>query len=132
MASLLSHLSTEARSYLLHHVFLFPQLPQEDDYNAAHELLLIESVIKALKSFKVHVAKQHDEILRVLITILVSLRTTLGSRGEIDDLKLKSVLRTLDTDGKFVFFSFESSHYLVFRFQGVLCPSTSTSRMPVF
>lgn len=116
MTSVLPHLSTEATSHLLHHVFLFPQLPQEDDYNAAHELLLIESVIKALKSFKVHVAKQHDEILRVLITMLVSLRTTLGSGGEIDDLKLKSVLRTLDTDGKFVSFSFESSHYLVFRF----------------
>ncbi len=102
---------------MLHHVFLFPQLPQKDDDNANYDLLLNETVINALKKFKLHVSKQNGEILGVLITMLVRLRTTLGVRGEIDEVKLKSVLRALDTDdGTSVSFSFESPSYLLFRF----------------
>lgn len=103
---------------MLHHVFLFPQLPQKDDDNANYDLLLNETVINALKKFKLHVSKQNGEILGVLITMLVRLRTTLGVRGEIDEVKLKSVLRALDTDdGTSVSFSFESPSYLLFVFR---------------
>ncbi|BCS24968.1 uncharacterized protein APUU_41412A [Aspergillus puulaauensis] len=104
MSISLPRLSNEARSYLLNHVFLFPQLPQQDDYNTEYELLLLETVINALKRFTAHVCEQHGEIIRVLITMLAYLRTTLGSRGEIDEVKFRNVLRTLDIDGTSVCF----------------------------
>lgn len=45
-------LSKVATKYLYHHIFLPPGLPQKDDYDAATELVLLDSVVHPMVEFK--------------------------------------------------------------------------------
>jgi hypothetical protein len=55
--------SFEAIIYLIHHIFLPPQLPQKDDYNLKHEKVLLDLTCKALSSFKACMTSDHSAVI---------------------------------------------------------------------
>ncbi|KAL4901190.1 hypothetical protein BDW74DRAFT_187846 [Aspergillus multicolor] len=86
----------EARQYLFHHVFLPPKPPQEDDYHAEHESILLDTVIQALQGFKGHLPGQQDQIIAPVVTMLSRLREILGSCGDVTEKALEMALERLD------------------------------------
>lgn len=87
-------------SYLFHHVFLPPKLPQKDDYNSSYENSLLDHVIDTLKRFKALAPSHHHEVLAEVITMITRLREICGSYGEVSERRLKKALQKLDTEGK--------------------------------
>jgi hypothetical protein len=93
-------LPAKARFYLLNHVFLPPQLPQEDDYDAAYESVLLVTVGDALDQFKALVSKQHRDIVDAVTKMVTLLRWTRGPNGEVNEDSLRQALETLGTSGE--------------------------------
>ncbi|RDW69108.1 uncharacterized protein DSM5745_08868 [Aspergillus mulundensis] len=98
-SSISSDLPFEAITYLFHHVFLPPKLPQDDDYNADHDLALLSTVIRALRSFTDHVPSQNAKWIAAMFTMLHRLKQTLVLHGGISESKLKTTLEQLLSDG---------------------------------
>jgi hypothetical protein len=90
----------DASLYLFHHVFLPPKLPQEDDYDANCELILIDSVIHSLKEFRTLVPMHHRQVLDPVITMVARLREIHGSHGDVSEGKLKEAFQKLDAKGR--------------------------------
>ncbi|KAI9370544.1 hypothetical protein BJX61DRAFT_544525 [Aspergillus egyptiacus] len=86
------NLTPGSSSYLFHHIFLPPELPQEDDYKAEYDLKLLDAVIYALHEFKANVPKNQGEILSTVITMVSRLRQTCGYQGDVDEAKLRKSL----------------------------------------
>ncbi len=51
-------MSRDATSYLLHHIFLPPQLPHEDDFHLQHERALLDAVLQSSGKFRRHVPER--------------------------------------------------------------------------
>ncbi|KAL4884182.1 hypothetical protein BJY04DRAFT_225986 [Aspergillus karnatakaensis] len=80
------------QSYLLHHIFLPPKLPQQSDgFNYDSDLL--ETVIEALRGFKVHVPN-HKNIIAPSILMLTRLKDICGPDGNLDEAKLTNAFLT--------------------------------------
>jgi hypothetical protein len=94
---------------LFHHVFLPPKLPQEDDYHAEHECILLDTVIHALQGFKAYLPGQQDQIIVSIVTMLSRLREILGSCGDVTEKALKRALESLDSHGRPMSPSFTSA-----------------------
>lgn len=47
----IEELSSDALQYIIHHVFLPPKLPQEDDSDTANDIALTNQVLAALRAF---------------------------------------------------------------------------------
>ncbi|OJJ65665.1 hypothetical protein ASPBRDRAFT_79678 [Aspergillus brasiliensis CBS 101740] len=92
-------LSTRDTIYLLHHVFLPPQLPQEDDYNASHESALLDSVIDALALFQDYSHGQESEVVDSVKVMLTRLRATRDCHGDVNHVELRKALEELDNSG---------------------------------
>ncbi|GLA78963.1 hypothetical protein AtubIFM55763_001128 [Aspergillus tubingensis] len=92
-------LSTKDTIYLLHHVFLPPQLPQEDDYNATHESALLDSVIDALALFQDYSHGQESEVVDSVKAMLTRLRATRDCHGDVNHVELRKALEKLDNAG---------------------------------
>ncbi|KAL4918900.1 hypothetical protein BDW62DRAFT_200299 [Aspergillus aurantiobrunneus] len=92
-------LTPGASRYLFHHVFLPPKLPQEDDYSAEYDRVLLDSVIHALHGFRTQVSEQHGVILGPVIAMITRLRETLESNGYVNEVKLRDILEKLNTEG---------------------------------
>ncbi|KAJ9492030.1 hypothetical protein VN97_g1201 [Penicillium thymicola] len=88
--------------YLFHHIFLPPKLPQEEDYHAEREILLIDVVLDALHSFKVFLLEADAEVIDLATTMIARLRQIHGLNGEVDELELKKVLGRLEVEGGFL------------------------------
>lgn len=93
-------MNSGAALYLFHHVFLPPKLPQEDDQNPKYELILLDSVIHALRDFRNHVPSQQEVIIASVITMVCRLKTISTIHGDVRKAELKKALEDLDTDGK--------------------------------
>ncbi|KAJ0418503.1 hypothetical protein BJY00DRAFT_314871 [Aspergillus carlsbadensis] len=93
------NLPPEARLYLLNHVFLPPELPQEDDYDATHESILLDTAVDALHQFEALVSEHHRESVDPVTKMVVLLRSTRGSDGQVNELRLKHALATLNSSG---------------------------------
>jgi hypothetical protein len=96
-------LSSAAIAYLFHHVFLPPRLPQSDDYDAEHDLALLDSVIRGLSEFKTYATKQQDGILASAIEMITRLRDHVGNHGDVIEEKLLKNLKDLDNHGKLLY-----------------------------
>ncbi|KAL4804843.1 hypothetical protein BDV18DRAFT_161935 [Aspergillus unguis] len=92
-------LSSGASSYVFHHVFLPPKLPQEDDYNAGYETSLLDTVICALGEFKAYVPTHHATVFDPVITMLARLRRIRALHGDLDEGMLEETLKHLMTKG---------------------------------
>jgi hypothetical protein len=71
--------SFEAIIYLIHHIFLPPQLPQKDDYNLKHEKVLLDLTCKALSSFKACMTSDHSAVIdpvRIIFELAITLKTS--------------------------------------------------------
>jgi hypothetical protein len=93
-------LSKVAIEYLYHHVFLPPQLPQKDDYDATIELILLDSVIHALVEFRGLATQKQVDVLNLAIEMLCRLRDNYGNHGEVIEDRLIENLKKFDDHGK--------------------------------
>lgn len=57
--------------YLFHHLFLPPKLPQEDDYGVDCDILLIDVVVDALRSFKLYFSAVDAEVIGLASTMII-------------------------------------------------------------
>ncbi|KAF9894652.1 hypothetical protein FE257_006540 [Aspergillus nanangensis] len=94
-----SSLSIGESMYLLHHVFLPPQLPQQEDYNSEYESILLDNVISALGNFQAYLRTQEGEIIDCIIAMVSRLRKTRDWHGDVNEAALKEALEELDTSG---------------------------------
>ncbi|KAL4944048.1 hypothetical protein BDV06DRAFT_220625 [Aspergillus oleicola] len=92
-------MSPAASMYLLHHVFLPPKLPQEDDYNRNLDEALLDTVIHALHEFAAHLAGHEHEIIKSVTAMVTRLKEVRGLQGDVDEAKLKKVLENLGKEG---------------------------------
>ena len=93
-----------AMNYLIHHVFLPPQLPQEDDYSAEHDTALLRAVMDALEDFKHHVPEEqikHAECVISMLSITDRVRDKTSIDGSIDPQFFKNTLKNLSKSSKF-------------------------------
>ncbi|PYH83568.1 hypothetical protein BO82DRAFT_411285 [Aspergillus uvarum CBS 121591] len=94
-----SRLSTTESIYLLHHVFLPPKLPQEDDFNALHETVLLDSVIDALAQFHDYCPGQESEVVVSVKVMLTRLRAMRDCHGDVNHVELRKALEELENSG---------------------------------
>ena len=95
--------SSGALMYLIHHIFLPPKLPQEDDHDSEYETTLLNITLNALQRFQSSIiGDQNDTIgsIIAMITSLISARDTSGSADAVSGRKLESALRDLCKKGK--------------------------------
>ncbi|KAL2840210.1 hypothetical protein BJY01DRAFT_250125 [Aspergillus pseudoustus] len=85
--------------YIFHHVFLPPKLPQENDYTADCDSMLLRFVEQALDEFKPHVPQQQGQIIESVITAISRLKETRRLDGYVNEAKLKVELSNLDAGG---------------------------------
>lgn len=88
-------LSATATAYVIHHVVLPPKLPQQDDRSTAHDLVLFEIVVHALKSLKPYVNNEHVESVMAAIATVENLQICRdhhgnNSQGQLQDLLAKA------------------------------------------
>lgn len=100
MTTSLKEMSLGESTYLLHHVFLPPKLPQSEDYNPEYEQSLLESVIRNLQKFSSLVPDEDSDILVSTANAMSCLRDICEHDGSIDQAKLKKSLGYLNDQGK--------------------------------
>ncbi|KAL4895588.1 hypothetical protein BDV59DRAFT_211254 [Aspergillus ambiguus] len=95
-------LPREATLYLLHHVFFPPNIPQEDDYNAGYECILLDTVIQALRGFQqANVSDWEDAaVFTSVISMVYRLRKTCGFHGDMNKAERRKLLQNLDNQGE--------------------------------
>ncbi|KAH1900111.1 hypothetical protein KXV57_008631 [Aspergillus fumigatus] len=89
----------EANVYLVHHVFLPPKLPQEDDYDPEYELVLLEKCIEALEQFKGYVSGPEADSIAAAALMITRLAQIFGPHGDVDEKKFRNALAQLYTEG---------------------------------
>lgn len=90
---------SDAIMYMIHHVFLPPQLPQEDDFDPEHEMKLLNIICETMQMFKACAKPDQQEALQSASTMMESLRRILDDLGFISEHELKDVLQELSTKG---------------------------------
>ena len=96
--------TTDVMNYLIHHVFLPPQLPQEDDYSAEHDTALLRAVIDALEDFRHYVVEEqmkHAESVISMLSITDRVRDKASINGSLDPQFFKNALKNLSKSGEF-------------------------------
>lgn len=99
---------SEASLYLVHHIFLPPKLPQEDDYKPEYELMLLEKCVEALQQFKVYVSDSEADSIAAAVTMVTRLAHICGPNGDVDEKEFRNALTQLYTEGKSAY----SNYYL--------------------
>ncbi|KAH9870515.1 hypothetical protein IAQ61_005991 [Plenodomus lingam] len=84
--------STKETAYIYHHVVLPPKLPQEDDYDPAHERVLVELVVCALSDLKDNVDRQHCSTVQSAIETIENFQHCRDNFGNISDISLETLL----------------------------------------
>jgi hypothetical protein len=100
--------SCGATTYLIHHMFLPPQLPQEDDFDSSHEDFMLETTLSGLSSFKQSLPHAQHQIIDSVIAMITSLKATsdsTDSTGGISEGGLKEVLGHLCAQGEYIVLS---------------------------
>ncbi|KAK5202790.1 hypothetical protein LTR96_011255 [Exophiala xenobiotica] len=69
-----SQLSGDAIMYIIHHIFLPSQLPQEDDTSSQYETFMVDITIKALRKFKSCHAEHNTGAIDSVINMVNSLK----------------------------------------------------------
>ena len=87
--------------YLIHHTFLPPELPQQDDFDPRRELILLDTVSDALQRFRF--AAEHDQrdIVESVSAMLGNLTVVRDDSGAINERNLQSALQMLPDRGMF-------------------------------
>jgi len=91
----------DAIMYMIHHIFLPPELPQEDDFDPQHERILLNTTSDALQMFNAAAGYGLQGIIESVIAMMDNLRIVRGDLGAISEGKLESALRKLPKRGMF-------------------------------
>lgn len=105
-------LSLGALTYIIHHVFLPPKLPNKDDLNAEYDTILLETTISSLLEFKGFITPDQAVIVDYVIDMITNLRAVRDSNGAVSEEKLADALRDLDKKGKSEFHRLATSFNL--------------------
>jgi hypothetical protein len=83
--------------YMVHHMFLPPKLPQEDDSSEEYETAMVETTINALHDFKEYVTDDSNGTMDSIIGMV----TTMKSVGveTVHEKALSDALRELPNSG---------------------------------
>lgn len=100
MKTSLEEISLEESTYLLHHVFLPPKLPQSDDYNPKYEISLLKRVISAFHEFRSLVPDEDSDILTPVTSAMSRLRDVCEDDGSINEAKLEKSFEFLNHQGE--------------------------------
>jgi hypothetical protein len=95
--------SRGAITYLIHHMFLPPQLPHKDDFDLSHEKFMLETTLGGLSRFKQCLPPPQRQITDSVIAMIMSLQATnqtSGSTGGSPEECFRETLKQLDTQGK--------------------------------
>ena len=88
----------EAR-YIIHHVFLPPQLPQQDDFAPELDDALVDLVASSLQEF--HSLQGNNGTVDAVISMARNFRTVHNEFGRIAHARLEETLVRLSEDGTF-------------------------------
>lgn len=95
--------STAVLNYMVHHVFLPPQLPQADDFRPQHDTALIETMLKALSNLEPLVDDSTTvTALQMSSVALRRLKDTFNvdAAGAIHQLRLRDLLQEVSVTGE--------------------------------
>lgn len=94
-------LSSGAIMYLIHHIFLPPKLPHEDDSNAEYETILLDIAVDGLSKLKDYVGSEQKGVIDSVIAMVISLKTVRDSFGSVNERKLENEMENLCKKGVF-------------------------------
>ncbi len=84
--------------YQIHHIFLPPKLPQEDDFEASHERDLLKNVLGAMEQFKAYL---DDSVTFEVAISMVRAMIDCRSGSSLDVKCVSSALQHMRDGGKF-------------------------------
>ena len=90
-------------NYLIHHIFLPPELPHGHDSKPEFEMMLLDTVIEALRKFKSLITDDEYHVLDSVLAMVTSMRTMLdssSSQGGLVEGKLEVDLKKLCEQGE--------------------------------
>ncbi|KAI1087952.1 hypothetical protein F5B19DRAFT_33837 [Rostrohypoxylon terebratum] len=76
-------MSAEQTSYVVNHVFLPSQLPQQDDYDERHEEALLVVVLETLRTIRHKVKDCDPHVIESIIDSLQTLRASVSSKTQL-------------------------------------------------
>lgn len=85
--------------FMIHHIFLPPKVPSEDDSSPDDENVLLDITIAALQEFKELATEDCNGVVDSVIRMVTSLSTVLDSEGYVNEGKLSSALTDLPVKG---------------------------------
>ena len=95
-------LSHGALMYLIHHMFLPPNVPQEDDFNPEYEMILLDLVAKVLLRFKECLEHDQHDSIEPIIAMVTSLMTVHSSfNNAVCEQELGGALKHLCKKGPY-------------------------------
>ncbi|RMZ83548.1 hypothetical protein DV738_g1146, partial [Chaetothyriales sp. CBS 135597] len=95
-------LSSSAVSYLIHHIFLPPKLPNQDDSSPENESALLNTTIDALEEFKKWTVDDNNAAVDAVIDMVKGLELVtdfINSNGAINERELSIALKDLPQKG---------------------------------
>jgi hypothetical protein len=103
--SSIAGLSHDAIMYLVHHMFLPPKLPQQDDSHPDHETILLNTTISALREFSQCVTDDHHgavDSVTDMVSTMITVMDTFDSKIIVSEWKLRNALRDLSTQCRYI------------------------------
>ena len=87
--------------YMIYHIFLPPELPQEDDFDPQYEKIMLDTTSDALQMFKAAAENGQHDIIESVRAMIGNLRNLRDDLGTINEGKFESALRELPKRGMF-------------------------------
>jgi hypothetical protein len=90
---------------MIHHIFLPPKLPHEDDFDSECETILLDTTIDSLSKFKDCIVCDQDGVVNSVIAMVTNLQTVRdfsGTMSAVSEEKLGNALRDLCMKGKHI------------------------------
>lgn len=84
--------SAKAASYLVNHIVLPPQLPQEDDFDCENERFLLRTTIDGLRALKAFITDENAGALAKAIVTIKNLQRVQDGSGNISEAELCKLL----------------------------------------
>ncbi|CAG8972326.1 hypothetical protein HYALB_00001729 [Hymenoscyphus albidus] len=88
-----------AITYMIHHTFLPPNVPQEDDFDPRNEETLLCTLSDALQQFKAAAGSSEQGVLESISTMISNLRSVREDSGAISEANLERALQKLSEKG---------------------------------
>ncbi|KAK1974854.1 hypothetical protein LZ30DRAFT_810521 [Colletotrichum cereale] len=98
-------MSRQSIIYLIHHIFLTPQLPQENDFSVENEAALFQCLCKAVTKFRDFVPSEMREVVEVaagMMNNMACVHQPLGDTVAVDEGKLLEMLHELSKTARVI------------------------------